>query len=47
MRAVAGFPRIVNGRVTFQIVQAGRVVAQPGEQPLDMTPTLEQAPRTA
>ncbi|MGW6978726.1 ABC transporter substrate-binding protein [Streptomyces sp. NPDC054932] len=47
MRAVAGFPRIVNGRVTFQIVQAGRLVAQPGEQPLDMTPTLVQAPRTA
>lgn len=47
MRAVADFPRIVNGRVTFQIVQAGRLVAQPGEQPLDMTPTLEQAPRTA
>ncbi|MGW7441135.1 ABC transporter substrate-binding protein [Streptomyces sp. NPDC054849] len=47
MRAVADFPRIVNGRVTFQIVQAGRLVAQPGEQSLDMTPTLEQAPRTA
>ncbi|MFG2994573.1 ABC transporter substrate-binding protein [Streptomyces sp. NPDC048257] len=47
MRAVAGFPRIVNGRVTFQVVQAGRLVAQPGEQSLDMTPTLEQAPRTA
>ncbi|WP_411106678.1 ABC transporter substrate-binding protein [Streptomyces sp. cmx-4-9] len=47
MRAVAGFPRIVNGRVTFQIVQAGRLVAQPGEQPLDMTPALEQAPRAA
>lgn len=47
MRAVAGFPRIVNGQVTFQIVQAGRLVAQPGEQPLDMTPTLVQAPRTA
>ncbi|MET9602747.1 ABC transporter substrate-binding protein [Streptomyces sp. NPDC006459] len=47
MRAVAGFPRIVNGQVTFQIVQAGRVVAQPGEQSLDMTSTLEQAPRTA
>lgn len=47
MRAVAGFPRIVNGRVTFQIVQSGRLVAQPGEQSLDMTPTLEQAPRTA
>lgn len=47
MRAVAGFPRIVNGRVTFQIVQAGRLVAQPGEQSLDMTATLEQAPRAA
>ncbi|WCD87066.1 hypothetical protein KPP03845_103434 [Streptomyces xanthophaeus] len=45
MGAVAGFPRIVNGRVTFQIVQAGRLVAQPGEQSQDMTPTLEQAPR--
>ncbi|MFD5623510.1 ABC transporter substrate-binding protein [Streptomyces yangpuensis] len=47
MRAVAGFPRIVNGQVTFQIVQSGRLVAQPGEQSLDMTKTLEQAPRTA
>ncbi|MFF8263388.1 ABC transporter substrate-binding protein [Streptomyces virginiae] len=47
MRAVAGFPRIVNCRVTFQVVQSGRLVAQPGEQPLDMTPTLVQAPRTA
>ncbi|MEV7524909.1 ABC transporter substrate-binding protein [Streptomyces sp. NPDC091371] len=47
MRAVAGFPRIVNGRVTFQIVRSGRLVAQPGEQSLDMTPTLEQAPRAA
>ncbi|MCX5586166.1 ABC transporter substrate-binding protein [Streptomyces erythrochromogenes] len=47
MRAVAGFPRIVNGQVTFQIVQAGRLVAQPGEKSLDMTPTLVQAPRTA
>ncbi|MFE2325248.1 ABC transporter substrate-binding protein [Streptomyces sp. NPDC059385] len=47
MRAVAGFPRIVNGRVTFQVVQSGRLVAQPGEQSLDMTPTLEQAPRSA
>ncbi|MGW0391598.1 ABC transporter substrate-binding protein [Streptomyces sp. NPDC003042] len=46
MRAVAGFPRLVNGRVTFQIVQAGRLVAQPGEQSLDMTPALEQAPRS-
>ncbi|MEU6760510.1 ABC transporter substrate-binding protein [Streptomyces sp. NPDC046685] len=47
MRAVAGFPRIVNGRVSFQVVQSGRLVAQPGEAPLDMTPTLEQAPRSA
>ncbi|MFF5707241.1 ABC transporter substrate-binding protein [Streptomyces sp. NPDC012794] len=47
MRAVAGFPRLVNGRVSFQTVQAGRLVAQPGEQNLDMTPTLEQAPRSA
>ncbi|MEV7441583.1 ABC transporter substrate-binding protein [Streptomyces sp. NPDC091204] len=47
MRAVAGFPRIVNGQVTFQIVQAGRLVAQPGEPPLDMTRTLVQAPQTA
>lgn len=47
MRAVAGFPRIVNGQVTFQIVQQGRLVAQPGEQSLDMTRTLESAPRTS
>lgn len=47
MRAVAGFPRIVNGRVTFQVVQAGRLVAQEGEQTMDMTATLEQAPRAA
>ncbi|WP_449482668.1 ABC transporter substrate-binding protein [Streptomyces avidinii] len=46
MRAVAGFPRMVNGQVTFQIVQQGRLVAQPGEQSLDMTRTLESAPRT-
>ncbi|MEU8775003.1 ABC transporter substrate-binding protein [Streptomyces sp. NPDC048606] len=46
MRAVAGFPRLVNGRVTFQVVQAGRLVAQPGEQPQDMISTLEQAPRS-
>ncbi|MFD9535460.1 ABC transporter substrate-binding protein [Streptomyces sp. NPDC060010] len=45
LRAVAGFPRISNGRVTFQIVRSGRLVAQPGEQTLDMTSTLEQAPR--
>ncbi|MGW5849223.1 ABC transporter substrate-binding protein [Streptomyces sp. NPDC055254] len=47
MRAVAGFPRIVNGRVTFQVVQAGRLVAQQGEQTMDMTRTLEQGPRAA
>lgn len=47
MRAVAGFPRLVNGRVSFQVVQAGRLVEQPGEQPQDMTPTLEQTPRSA
>lgn len=47
MRAVAGFPRIVNGRVTFQVVQAGRLIAQEGEQTMDMTATLEQAPRAA
>ncbi len=47
MRAVAGFPRMVNGRVNFQVVQAGRLVAQPGEQSMDMTQTLEQAPRAA
>ncbi|MFD9414016.1 ABC transporter substrate-binding protein [Streptomyces goshikiensis] len=47
MRAVAGFPRIVNGQVTFQIVQSGRLVTQPGEDSMDMTPTLEQAPRAA
>ncbi|MFK0257534.1 ABC transporter substrate-binding protein [Streptomyces sp. NPDC090445] len=45
MRALAGFPRIVNGRVTFQVVQSGRLVTQQGEQPMDMTQTLEQAPR--
>lgn len=47
MRAVAGFPRIVNGQVTFQVVQQGRLVAQPGEQSMDMTSTLEQAPRAS
>ncbi|WP_329383932.1 ABC transporter substrate-binding protein [Streptomyces sp. NBC_01351] len=47
MRAVTGFPRIVNGQVTFQIVQTGRLVAQPGMQSLDMTSTLEQTPRGA
>ncbi|MFK0045143.1 ABC transporter substrate-binding protein [Streptomyces sp. NPDC090741] len=48
MRAVAGFPRMVNGRVNFQVVQSGRLVAQQGgEQSMDMTETLEQAPRAA
>ncbi|MFD8025621.1 ABC transporter substrate-binding protein [Streptomyces sp. SPB4] len=47
MRAVAGFPRLVNGRVSFQIVRAGRIVDQPGEPAQDMTSTLEQAPRSA
>ncbi|MFD7081076.1 ABC transporter substrate-binding protein [Streptomyces sp. NPDC002181] len=48
MRAVAGFPRMVNGRVNFQVVQAGRLVAQQGGEPsMDMTETLEQAPRAA
>ncbi|MFZ3498434.1 ABC transporter substrate-binding protein [Streptomyces sp. 5.8] len=48
MRAVAGFPRMVNGRVTFQIVQQGRLVAQPGGEPsMDMTKTLEGAPRSS
>lgn len=45
MRAVADFPRIVNGRVTFQVVQQGRLVAQQGEQSMDMTKTLEQVTR--
>ncbi|MEW1635184.1 ABC transporter substrate-binding protein [Streptomyces sp. NPDC093801] len=47
MRAVAGFPRLVNGRVSFQVVQQGRLVAQLGEQDVDMTATLESAPRSA
>ncbi|MFD9301727.1 ABC transporter substrate-binding protein [Streptomyces sp. NPDC060048] len=47
MRAVAGFPRIVNGQVTFQVVQQGRLVAQQGEQSTDMTQTLELAPRAS
>ncbi|MFF4370184.1 ABC transporter substrate-binding protein [Streptomyces sp. NPDC001594] len=47
MRAVAGFPRLVNGRVSFQVVQQGRLVAQPGEKDQDMTPVLESAPRSA
>ncbi|MFG2293974.1 ABC transporter substrate-binding protein [Streptomyces sp. NPDC048603] len=46
MRAVRGYPRLINGRVTFQVVQAGRLVAQPGQQALDMTETMEQAPTT-
>ncbi|MFE1787586.1 ABC transporter substrate-binding protein [Streptomyces sp. NPDC059525] len=47
MRAVAGFPRLVNGRVSFQVVQQGRLVAQLGEQDVDMTAVLESAPRSA
>lgn len=47
MRAVTGFPRMVNGRVSFQVVQQGRLVAQQGDQAVDMTKTLEQAPRSA
>ncbi|MFF4492414.1 ABC transporter substrate-binding protein [Streptomyces sp. NPDC001546] len=47
MRAVAGFPRLVNGRVSFQVVQQGRLVAQLGEQDVDMTSVLESAPRSA
>ncbi|WP_030207970.1 ABC transporter substrate-binding protein [Streptomyces sp. NRRL S-87] len=43
MRAVGGFPRIVNGRVTFQRVTGGRLVAQ-GAGAMDMTATLEKAP---
>ncbi|MEV7617986.1 ABC transporter substrate-binding protein [Streptomyces sp. NPDC089799] len=46
MRAVRGYPRLINGRVTFQVVQAGRLVAQPGQQALDMTEVMEQAPTT-
>lgn len=47
MRAVAGFPRMVNGRVTFQVVEQGRLVSQQGEQSMDMTKTLEQSPRSS
>ncbi|MFF2194966.1 ABC transporter substrate-binding protein [Streptomyces sp. NPDC058157] len=47
MRAVAGFPRLVNGRVSFQVVQQGRLVAQPGEKDQDMTSVMESAPRSA
>lgn len=47
MRAISGFPRLVNGRVSFQVVQAGRLITQPGEAPQDMTSVLEQAPRSA
>ncbi|MEV7419319.1 ABC transporter substrate-binding protein [Streptomyces sp. NPDC089919] len=43
MRAVGGFPRIVNGRVHFQQVQQGRLVTE-GEGAMDMTRTLELAP---
>ncbi|WP_327306133.1 ABC transporter substrate-binding protein [Streptomyces sp. NBC_01298] len=47
MRAVSGFPRMVNGRVTFQVVQQGRLVAHQGaEQSMDMIKTMEQAPRS-
>ncbi|MGG8409751.1 ABC transporter substrate-binding protein [Streptomyces sp. 12297] len=46
MRAVGGFPRIVNGRVTFQRVQGGVLTAQ-GERVMDMTDTLESAPTTS
>ncbi|MEV6649152.1 ABC transporter substrate-binding protein [Streptomyces sp. NPDC051219] len=43
MRAVRGFPRIVNGRVTFQVVREGRLVAlEKGSR--DMTATLEGSP---
>ncbi|RSS73975.1 ABC transporter substrate-binding protein [Streptomyces sp. WAC06614] len=46
LRAVGGYPRLVNARVSFQAVQAGRLVAQPGDLPtMDMTQTLEAAPR--
>ncbi|MFJ3926201.1 ABC transporter substrate-binding protein [Streptomyces sp. NPDC090022] len=44
LRAVSGYPRIVNGRVSFQVVQSGRLVAQAGEGTMDMTQTLEGAP---
>ncbi|MCX4779155.1 ABC transporter substrate-binding protein [Streptomyces sp. NBC_01264] len=49
MRAVSGFPRMVNGRVTFQVVQQGRLVAQQvgAAASMDMTKTLEQAPRSS
>ncbi|MCB5178319.1 ABC transporter substrate-binding protein [Streptomyces antimicrobicus] len=47
LRAVGGYPRLTNARVSFQLVQAGRLVAQPGDQPsMDMTQTLEAAPRS-
>jgi hypothetical protein len=45
MRAIGGFPRIVNGRVTFQRVENGVLVPQ-GEGAMDMTATLESAPST-
>ncbi|MFE9256755.1 ABC transporter substrate-binding protein [Streptomyces sp. NPDC006879] len=47
MRAVTGFPRIVNGQVTFQLVREGRLVAlaDGGDSgSMDMTQTLENAP---
>ncbi|CAL9464914.1 hypothetical protein SUDANB120_02715 [Streptomyces sp. enrichment culture] len=47
MRAIAGYPRMVNGQVTFQVVRSGRLVAQPGEQARDMTAALERAPGPA
>ncbi|WP_424212422.1 ABC transporter substrate-binding protein [Streptomyces sp. BI20] len=43
MRAIGGFPRLVNGRVTFQQVRGGRLVSQ-GETARDMTAVLEKAP---
>ncbi|MER5934792.1 ABC transporter substrate-binding protein [Streptomyces sp. NPDC002054] len=46
MRAVRGYPRLMNGRVTFQVVQGGRLVAQSGESSMDMTETMEAAPTT-
>ncbi|MCB5167593.1 ABC transporter substrate-binding protein [Streptomyces bambusae] len=46
MRAVGGFPRIVNGRVTFQQVKGGVLVTQ-GDGAMDMTRTLESAPTSS
>ncbi|MFI8105943.1 ABC transporter substrate-binding protein [Streptomyces sp. NPDC086023] len=45
LRAVGGFPRLVNGRVTFQEVREGRLVGQ-GEGSMDMTHTLEASRAT-